>query len=366
MPFVTRLEPDALVRDFLAHPPDGFSAQRTADGMPAFTAPFDVLTTADPELLRRIQGWPGQRIWRRWLTLRTRFVGATNTEYLWLPPTEPATLARRLREHEGIHCALLIVKDVPTDSPLLTDAANAQAGAFAQACENEGFVLLEGQALAWVPIDFASTDDYLSRLSRSRRRNLRRKLRSREGLEVETLATGAAAFADEAVVDAFYALYLSVYAQSELHFDRLSRAYFHTLLNDADSGGVVFVYREQGRMIGWNLCYVFDGRLVDKYIGLAYPQALEHSLYTVSWFENLDYARHHGLSAYIAGWTDPQAKRALGAQFTFTRHAVYARNPLLRALLRRLAPWFESDRSVLAESTEPTSTQAESDDADRS
>jgi hypothetical protein len=29
---------------------------------------------------------------------------------------------------------------------------------------------------------------------------------------------------------------------------------------------------------------------------------------------------------------------------TFTRHAVYARNPLLRAMLRRLARHFESDR----------------------
>jgi hypothetical protein len=29
---------------------------------------------------------------------------------------------------------------------------------------------------------------------------------------------------------------------------------------------------------------------------------------------------------------------------TFTRHAVYARNPLVRALLRRLGSHFESDR----------------------
>jgi hypothetical protein len=37
-------------------------------------------------------------------------------------------------------------------------------------------------------------------------------------------------------------------------------------------------------------------------------------------------------------------KAFLGASFTLTRHAVYARNPLLRALLRRLARHFESDR----------------------
>jgi len=55
----------------------------------------------------------------------------------------------------------------------------------------------------------------------------------------------------------------------------------------------------------------------------------------------------HGLRHYIAGWTDPEIKRYLGAKFTFTRHAVYVRNPLLRAILRRFSSAFESDRAAL-------------------
>ena len=61
--------------------------------------------------------------------------------------------------------------------------------------------------------------------------------------------------------------------------------------------------------------------------------------------ENLAYALERGLSHYVAGWTDPQVKRQLGARFTFTRHAVYIRHPLLRALGRRMAGRFESDRA---------------------
>lgn len=357
MPFVTRIEPAALVGHFLAHPPLGFLAGRSVEQIPAFTAPFDLLTTADPALLRRLRAWSGYRHWRGWLRLRTRFIGATNTEYLWLPQTDPAALARRLRETEGRRCRLLIVKDVPDQSPLLSPAANALARAFLAACEDQGFVLVEGQALAWVAIDFADIDEYLARLSRARRRDLRRKLRSRAGLEVETLRTGAD-FADESRLADFYALYRAVYDQSELHFDLLGPEYFRAVLRDADSGGIVFVYRHRGRLIGWNLCYEHEGRLIDKYIGLAYPQSREHNLYTVSWFENLEYARRRGLRAYVAGWTDPQAKRALGARFTFTRHAVYPRAAPLRALLRRFAAAFESDRSLL--------TQAVADDSDRS
>ena len=69
------------------------------------------------------------------------------------------------------------------------------------------------------------------------------------------------------------------------------------------------------------------------------------NLYFVSWINNLEYAQRNGLKTYIAGWTDPQVKLELGARFTFTRHAVYVRNPILRAILRVISTQFESDRS---------------------
>lgn len=343
MPFVNQLEPQALQRQFLQHPPAGFLIQPLEYGVPAFEADFDLLTTAEPALRAKVARLPLQRLWQRLLRPRTSFVGSTVSEYAWLPrAADPAQLPRQWRAQLGRRRALMIVKDVPQRSPLLDDADNAWAQAFLDACERNGYVLLRGQALAWVPIDFASTDEYLARLSRGRRRNIRRKLRSRADLEIEVLPTGPA-FADAALRAHCYALYQEVYAQSEIHFDLLTASFFDALLTDAASGGQVFVYRHQGRIIGWNLCYVHEGRLLDKYIGLHYPDARDHNLYALSWIENLDYACRHGLTAYVAGWTDPEVKAQLGASFTYTWHAVYLRNPLLRAALRRLRPLFESD-----------------------
>ena len=345
MPFIAQLEPDALLAAFMQEPPDGFVADFSPQGMPAFVAPFDLLTTADDALRRRVAGWPLYRHWRALLRWRTRFAGTTVTEYAPLPPqVAPEALARGLKAAFGRECRLLVVKDIAQDSPLLDDAANAHARAFAAACAAEGFVLLEGQALAYVPIDFDSEDEYLARLSRSRRKNIRRKLRTRGELQIEAVPTGDARFRDEATLAAFHALFDNVYAQSTIHFDRPTAAFFRTLLQDAASGGVVFVYRHGGAMIGWNLCYEHAGKLIDKYVGFAYPQAREHNLYFVSWMHNLEHARRRGLTHYVAGWTDPEVKAFLGARMSFTRHAVYARNPLLRALLRRLGGHFESDR----------------------
>ena len=135
-------------------------------------------------------------------------------------------------------------------------------------------------------------------------------------------------------MDAYYALYEQVYAQSEIHFDRLTRPHFAALLRDGGSGGIVFEYRhaETGQMLGWNLCFDDGERLTDKYIGLSYPASREMNLYFVSWMVNLEYALERGLRHYIAGWTDPGVKALLGARFTATRHVVYVRNPLLRAV----------------------------------
>lgn len=345
MSFIAQLEPDALLKDFMSYPPIGFTVETSPQGMPCFVAPFDLLTTADDALRRRVTALPLYRWWGRALRWRTRFAGTTVSEYAPLPRTvSPLALAQGLKTAYARECRLLIVKDIAQDSPLLSEADNACASAFAAACEAEGYVLLEGQALAWVPIDFASGDEYLSRLSSGRRKNIRRKLRSRADLDIEIVRTGDARFDDEATLREFYTLFDNVYAQSEIHFDRLGDDFFRALLRDARSDGVVFVYRHAGRMIGWNLCYEAGGKLIDKYIGFAYPQAREHNLYFVSWMHNLDYARQRGLTHYVAGWTDPQVKSFLGARMTFTRHAVYARNPLLRALLRKLGSHFESDR----------------------
>lgn len=365
MSYRNQLEPEALVGHFATHPPEGFEllcegtgvASLTDQRTPAFAAPFDLLTSADDALKRRMQRLPLYRHWSRLLRWRTAFVGTTVSEYALLPRDCGAgTLAAGWRKAWDRRFKLLIVKDIPQRSPLLGAQDNAFADALAAACTDQGFVLLQGQALAYVPIDFADIPTYLDRLSSSRRKNLRRKLRSLDGLDVRQVSTGSAVYDNETVIDAYYALYLGVYAQSEVHFDKLSRNFFAAVLRDG--GGTVFEYRRklahdpalsQGEpLIGWNLCFEVDGKLIDKYIGLAYPAAREHNLYFVSWIVNLRHAVERGLSHYVAGWTDPEVKAQLGARFTFTRHAVYVRNPLLRALARRITAHFEGDSQRLA------------------
>jgi len=343
--FHNLIEPANLVRHFQAHPPEGFSAVDVNGGAPAFSAPFDLLTTVEPPLRRRMDRWPLARRWRPFLHATTCFVGTTVSEYALLPDTAaPEQLVRALLADLAPRYPFLIIKDLPTEATLVGDAAFAFSRGVATVCSEEGFVLVDGQALAYVPIDFASTDEFLSTLSHTRRRNVRRKLKSASRMAIEELRTGHEYFSDEARLRELYELYLNVYRQSDLHFDLLTPAFFRAVLQDGDLGGVVFTYRVDGALIGFNFCVSRAAMLIDKYVGFAYPQSRHYNLYAVSWFHNLEYALAHGLRYYVAGWTDPEIKRELGARFTFTEHAVYVRNPVLRTLLRPFKRLFEADR----------------------
>ncbi|MHA6578330.1 GNAT family N-acetyltransferase [Pseudomonas yamanorum] len=352
VPYACCMETPSLISHFLRYPPVGFNARLSAQGLPYFFTRFDLQTTADDELRARLRSWPGYRLWQSWLQVDTCFVGTTVSEYSPFPlSVPPQEMAQWLQQECAPQRKLTVVKDVPLDSPLLSVEDNRYALALIEACTQRGFISVEGQALAYVPIDFSSTDEYLSRLSHSRRRNIRRKLRSRDELRIEILDTGDARFSDEQWQQELYRLYKAVYEQSEIHFDLLTPDFFIQLLTDADSGGHVFCYWDEDELVGYNLCYQQDGKLLDKYIGLNYPLALEHNLYFVSWFVNLEFALEKGLQFYVAGWTDPQVKSSLGAKFTFTRHLVWVRNPLLRKVLNRFRHHFESDMQWQQEQT---------------
>lgn len=341
--YLHRLEPQALIDAFLQHPPEGFNAHLSADGTPWFTTRFDLLTTLDKSAYQRLKKLPGFNLWRRLLCWNTCFVGTTVSEYSPLPSgVDPEKYVQRLQS-QAPHCALTIVKDLPCDSPLLSAADNHGAKRLFDFGVKRGFISMAGQSLAYVPIHFDSVDEFLGGMSHSRRRNLRRKLRSRDELRLEIIETGDSRLNSEEWCSKLYSYYLAVYQQSEIHFDLLTPEFFTAILQDTKSGGRLFCYWHEDTLVGFNLCYLHNGMLIDKYIGFNYPLALKFNLYFVSWFVNLEYALEQGLRYYVAGWTDPEVKAQLGASFTLTRHLIWVKNPLLRVILRRLQHYFESD-----------------------
>ena len=348
--FLNSLEPPGLIQHFLRYPPEDFEAVVSAIGQPGFRAKFDLLTTADAKTLRLVDKLPAASFVRRILTWHTLFWGTTVTEYLPLPSQiNGPTLVESMLTTWQRSSKLLILKDIPDQSPLLTKTEQIAAAELTEACKQAGFILIAGQALAYLSIDFKSADEYLSRLSYARRKDIRRKMRIRADLQIEMIHTGCERLNDAAFLNELYDLYLNVYMQSDIHFDKLTAEFFAAVFKDQSLDGHLFLYYSADTLIGFNLCFVHNGMLIDKYVGFRYPAARTYNLYFVSWMENLAFALSQKLTHYIAGWTDPEIKAYLGAKFTFTRHAVYVRNPLLRYSLGKFSSHFEHDKAWFEE-----------------
>ena len=120
-PHTFALEPAALLDAFVNCPLRGFSTRRDRDGTPLFAAPFDLLTTADAHLRQHVRALSGYGRWR----------------------------------------ALLCVRDPEGHSAAFAAAACAgqpRRRTLTRAAEQAGYVLLQGQALAHVSVDFPSID----------------------------------------------------------------------------------------------------------------------------------------------------------------------------------------------------------------
>lgn len=239
---------------------------------------------------------------------------------------------------------MAIVKDLPLSSPLLPPQDNEYSQKLVEAGRKRGFFELSGQALAYVPLDFAGVGEYLARLSPSRRKDLRRKMKNAGKIDIEVLELGDSFFTRPEVLNEFYEMYLEVFKQSEIHFDLLSPLFFKELLAGKAARGLVLIYRHEGVLAAYNICLIHRDCLIDKYIGFRYPLARKLNLYFISWLHNLELALSRGLKFYVAGWTDPEVKASLGAVFTFTRHLVWVKNPLLRRLMRPVSGLFEADK----------------------
>jgi hypothetical protein len=350
------LEPEGLVHAFMTEPPECFEPiwlEANGRHIPGFLAEFDLFTTADKKVrgfYERHKGLLPSFI-KRFLKPEVVFIGTTVSEYALFPyGIEPKTVKESVvSKLNGSGLQFLIIKDIPLESYLLSEEENKFSRQLIFHLKNNGFFVLYGQALAYVPVNFSSIEEYLQRFSRSRRKDLKRKLRSFSEVSIEQVKTGADFFTDFNI-DLLYDLYLNVYEKSRIHFDKLTLSFFKKVFRDKNNGGIVFLYRHQDRIIGFNLCFIVRDYLVDKYVGFLYPDSHRFNLYFVSWFYNLNFCIQNNLRAFIAGWTDPEIKSYLGAEFTYTYHAVYIKNPLLRFILNRFKSVFESDKRVLEES----------------
>ena len=349
------LEPQSLVHAFLQHPPEDFVIQKIPSGnteVIGFFADLDLFTTFEDRAKKIVDTLRKflliDFLIKNCLTPNVFFVGTSISEYcIWPQSLDFSDFKQQLNDiFVRAKRQFLIVKDIPCDSPLLSPEDNQNAAQLTAYLKENNFIILSGQALAYLPIDFTTMEEYLQKFTSNRRNNFRRKMKVGATITVSRIPCGDSFFTD-AMLECFYTLYLGTYEHSDIHFDKLSPEFFRQVLQVSKDGFVV-VYKHAEKIIGFNVCYIVGDVLVDKFRGSLYPESYDVALFFNLFFENIRYCLEHGLKTYIIGWTAPRAKAYLGCQFTYTYHAVYIKNPVIRSVLSFFQSYFEGDKAALA------------------
>jgi predicted N-acyltransferase len=209
-----------------------------------------------------------------------------------------------------------------------------------------------GLPTAVLNVDFDSVDDYLKSLSRTTRKDLRRKLKSSAQVRVEWRDN------IDDIMDDVMRLYASTRERAEYEFEELTREYFHDVLAEAKSRARCATFWIGPNLVAFNLMLLDDNRLIDKFLGMDYGVAREHNLYFYTWMENVRYCIAHRIPLYQSGQGLHHEKTRLGSRllpnWLWYRHRNRAVDWVL-ALLEPLARLDRNDPELTLLDAEPRS-----------
>ncbi len=213
----------------------------------------------------------------------------------------------------------------------LKDISSADRERFGPALKAAKFRFATSMPSATLVIDFADIESYLARLSAGTRKDMRRKLKSRAAVRVETCSdiTGFT----EAILD----MYRETRERSDWAFEDLPASYFTQVLA-ADPNALFKLYFVGDTLVGANLLLCDSHALLDKFFVMRGDEGRRLNLYFLSWFENIAHCLQHSVSHYHSGQAGYETKLRLGSTLQASWMGFKHRNPLVHAALKMAAP----------------------------
>ncbi len=162
------------------------------------------------------------------------------------------------------------------------------------------------QSCARMPINFSSLEEFLARLSRAARKDLRRKMRVAPEVRV-IRSRNISPF-----LDRIYNLYLQTVERSPMAFGAHNRLFFEKICERVP-GAEYTLYFVGEELAAFNLLVVKQEALVDKNFCMNYELGRKYNLYVLSWLENIRTCVERGIPLYNAGQGVEKTKAHLGA-----------------------------------------------------
>ena len=272
----------------------------------------------------------------RFMRLRTLMVGCVAGEGHLDADEENSrrslarTLAVGITEHaKNLRAPLIVLKEFP-----------ARYRTSLSEFLLRGFTRLPSLPMTRVSIDFSSFDDYMmGALNSATRTKLRRKYRAAEKTPKIELSIVRDV---TSIINDIYPLYVAVYNRSKLHFEKLTQDYFCNLGRLMPEKVRFFIWRQNGKIIGFAECMIHETAFYAEYIGLDYGTALDLHLYHWMYRDMVSWAIANGYKEFRSSGLnyDPKLhfRHLLDPIDLYVRHTSRIVNSALKLLLPFLDP----------------------------
>ncbi|MGH8101903.1 MAG: GNAT family N-acetyltransferase [Chthoniobacterales bacterium] len=291
-----------------------------------------------------IEGVPGRialmvdltrKTFPRFLTMRVLMVGCaagagelgeSNPEdERWLAEALPPALRSLARQNKA---SLIVFKDFYAKyRPVLNSLCKY------------GYARIPSMPMTRLSLEYPSFDDYLGSIGYTTRKSLRRKFRKTERaarIDME-LVTEIAPHLDE-----IYPLYLQVHERSPMKFETLTKEYFREIGRRIPDRARFFIWRQEGKIIAFALCFVHGDTMYDECIGLDYRVALDLHLYFYTLRDVIRWGIAQKLRWYCSGPLNYDPKLHLGCVLMpldlYVMHTSSIVNPVFRRIIKYLGP----------------------------
>ena len=303
---------------------------------PFFVLDLDLLTGAKP-LFGRLTDFI-RRLWPGFMRARTLMVGCAAGEGHLDGKDEFAQRcsARLLasavvQEARKLKARLVVLKEFPAKyRPAL------------ECFVDEDFTRIPSLPNVMLNIDYSSFEEYMQRaLSGNTRKKLRLKLKAADQAPPIEMSV-----VDDItpMIDEIYPLYLQVYHRSNLHFEKLTKAYFCGLGRRFGDKNRFFVWRQNGKIIAFGSCLLQGDMIHAEYLGLDYTVAIELHLYHYTFRDLINWGIANGYKWFHSSALNYDPKFHLRYRLDpidlYVRHT----STVCNAVFRRIIPWIEPTR----------------------
>jgi len=223
----------------------------------------------------------------------------------------------------------------------LKDLAQAEEAEFGAMIAAHGWTRARSLPTAVLELPFADFDAYLESLSAATRKDVRRKLRSRQALRIEWRSD------IDGLEDEIAELYASTRRRSSLDygdFETLPDGYFRTVTRALGERARIAHYWAGDTLCAFNLVLIEKDRMIDKFLGMRYPLGQEHNVYALSWMENVKECLARGIGCLQTGQTAYGLKLRYGSRLQPSHVYFKHRSALPYAILKTVNRFMKADR----------------------